>query len=63
MEKKPFWASKTMWVNLVALVATVSTAFGLDLGLTPENQVAVVGAVIAVLNIALRFVTKAPIGS
>ena len=58
---KPFYASKTLWANAVMLIATVSTALGIDLGLDPETQIAVVGAVMAVVNIVLRFVTKSPI--
>jgi len=58
MDTKPFWASKTLWVNLIMLVATVSTAFGLDLGLDAETQVAVVGGVMGLVNVALRFITK-----
>jgi hypothetical protein len=59
--EKPFYASKTLWTNIVMLVATVSTAFGLDLGLNPEAQVAIVGTVMSVINIVLRFVTRAPV--
>ena len=59
--EKPFYASKTLWTNIVMLVATVSTAFGVDLGLNPEAQIAIVGTVMSVVNIILRFVTKAPI--
>ena len=58
--EKPFYASKTLWTNIVMLVATVSTAFGLDLGLDPETQVAIIGTVMSVINIVLRFVTRAP---
>lgn len=58
METKPFYLSRTLWVNVVAGIAAVSTAFGLDLGLTPEAQTAVVGGILAVANIVLRLVTK-----
>ena len=61
--EKPFYASKTLWTNIVMLVATVSTAFGLDLGLNPETQVAIIGTVMSVINIVLRFVTRAPIST
>ena len=60
---KPVWASKTLWVNLIALAAAVSTAFGVDLGLNPETQVVVVGTVMSVVNIILRLVTKAPVSA
>ena len=63
MEAKPFYASKTLWVNLVAVIAALSGAFGLDLGLDPETQVTIVGAIMGVVNIVLRFTTKTAIGS
>ncbi len=63
METKPFYASKTLWVNLVAVIAALSGAFGLDLGLDPETQVTIVGAIMGVVNIVLRFTTKTAIGS
>jgi len=62
MNKKPFWTSKTFWVNVVMLVGSISTMFGLDLGLNPETQVAVVGSIMTVVNLGLRIVTKQPVG-
>lgn len=62
METKPFWASKTLWVNAIALVAAVTGAFGIDLGLDPETQTAIVGALMGVVNIVLRFMTKTAVG-
>lgn len=61
MDKKPFYTSKTFWANIVMLIASVSTSFGLDLGLNPEAQIAVVGGIMALVNIGLRFMTKSPI--
>lgn len=63
MQSKPFWASKTLWVNVLALAASVTGTFGLDIGLTPEAQTSVVGGVMAVVNIILRLVTKAGVGA
>lgn len=57
MESKPFWASKTMWVNVVALVASVAAAFG-AVDLDAEVQASIVGGAMAVANIVLRIVTK-----
>ncbi len=62
MESKPFYASKTLWVNLVAVAAALTGAFGIDLGLDPETQVTIVGAIMGVVNIILRFTTKTAIG-
>jgi hypothetical protein len=58
METKPFWASRTLWVNVLAGAAAVSTGFGLNLGLDPDTQVALVGGIMAVVNIVLRVVTN-----
>lgn len=57
MDVKPFWASKTIWANIVAGVAYVATAFGFDLGLEPDVQVQLVGGIMVIVNILLRFVT------
>jgi len=61
MESKPFWASKTLWVNAIALVAAVTGAFGVDLGLDPETQTALVAAIMSVVNIVLRFTTRSAV--
>lgn len=61
METKPFWASRTMWVNIIMLVATISTAFGFDLGLDANTQIAVVGGVMGVVNLVMRVVTKSKV--
>ena len=61
MESKPFWASKTLWVNFVAMVAAITGALGIDLGLDPDTQLALVGGVMAVINIVLRFLTTKPV--
>ncbi len=63
METKPFWASKTLWVNAVMLIATVSTAFGFNFGLDAQTQVAVVGAVMGGVNLVLRFMTTSAVGT
>lgn len=60
MDSKPFWASKTLWVNLVAVIAAVLGAFNVDM-LTPEMQAQVVGVIMGVVNMVLRVVTKGPV--
>lgn len=57
-ETKPFWQSRTLWVNVIAGVATVAGVFKLDLGLTPEVQAELATGILAVVNIVLRFTTK-----
>lgn len=61
MEAKYPWASKTVWVNAIAFVAAATGAFGVDLGLTPETQTALVGGIMAVVNILLRLITRSPV--
>jgi len=61
METTKWYLSKTLWVNVVAAVATVAGLFKLDLGLTPEVQATVVTTILALANIALRLVTKTAI--
>lgn len=56
---KPWWASKTLWANLIALGASIAAGFGVDIG--PEAQASLVGGVMAVVNIALRFLTIEPL--
>lgn len=60
MEKSIF-QSKTFWTNIVALCVSLTMAFGIDLGLDTEAQTAIVGGILSVVNIALRFVTTQPV--
>jgi len=56
MNTKPFWTSKTMWINVLAVVAMVvqqQYGFAID----PETQVAILG----VVNLVLRIVTKSAV--
>ena len=52
--EKPFWQSKTFWVNILAAGGLVVNAQmdGYDLG--PEAQAAIIGFI----NVVLRFVSK-----
>ena len=59
---KKWYESKTLWVNFVALAASLLAAFGLDFGLTPEVQGTVVAGVMSVVNIILRFKTDKAVG-
>ncbi len=62
MDTKPFYMSKTLWANLIAGAAAVLTAFGFDLGLDAETQTAIVGGIMALVNVALRLTTSRAIG-
>ena len=58
---KPFWQSKTLAFNALAVVVAVAGAFGFaefvpDLW-TAEATVAIIGAI----NLALRMITREPV--
>jgi hypothetical protein len=61
MDTTKWYASRVLWVNLVATTAALAGVFKLDLGLTPDVQATVVTAILALVNIGLRFVTKTAI--
>ncbi len=55
--KKPFYLSKTFWVNVLSILAMILvSAFGIDI--SPEVLV----YALAGINVILRFMTKEPIG-
>jgi len=51
---KPWWASKTVWTNLLALVGSIVLAVGYDPGRWAEIST----VTLAVANLVLRLVTK-----
>jgi hypothetical protein len=55
---KPFYQSKTLVFNAVAVVVFVATAFGFA-DFAPDAELMALAA--AVLNIVLRFVTSKPV--
>ena len=58
MEKKPFWSSKTLWVNVLAAVALfVQNQYGY--ALSPDLQ----AYILILVNIILRTVTKTGISA
>lgn len=61
MEGKDFYKSKTFWANTIAIIVSLTGVFGLDLNLDAESQTAIVGTIMGVVNIVLRFTTKEPI--
>jgi len=56
---KPWYASKTVWVNLIALMAVLASFKGIEI--TPEEQAQILTGVLAIVNILLRFTTHEPI--
>lgn len=61
MEAKSIFASRTLWANVIGGAVAIGTAFGLDLDIDAEAQTAIVGGIMAVVNIILRFMTSAPV--
>lgn len=55
MEAKPWWQSKTVWANVTAFIAGI----GIYLQTKDTNALIVPG--LALLNIALRVISKQPI--
>lgn len=45
-ESKPWWASKTVWGGLIAVLASLAAAFGFDIG--PADQEAIVASVVSI---------------
>ena len=56
MDSKPFWASKTIWVNFIAIVAAIAAAMGFDIG--PELQATTVAFALGAANLAMRMISS-----
>lgn len=54
MASKPFWASKTLWVDTLAGLAILVQALTGNAWLDAELQ----GAIIVIANVILRLITK-----
>ncbi len=63
MDAKPFYQSKTLWINLLTGAAALFGAFGIDLGLDEETKTKIVVGLLAFVNIVMRFITKQPVGA
>lgn len=58
-DPKPFWASRTLWANALAIAGVIGARFGLEL--TEALQAEVLVVIMGAVNIALRFVTDTPV--
>lgn len=55
---KPWWQSKTLWVNItVAVLASLEATTGLLQPFLPEHWYVVVAVGLPVINVVLRIVT------
>jgi len=61
MKSKKWSASRTLWVNFIAIVAIVlNSLYGIELD--AEIQAALSTSILAVINIILRLRTSQPVG-
>jgi hypothetical protein len=61
-EPKPWWKSKTIWVNVVVvLVAALTGAANSDAIREYPEVVALIGTLVGILNMLLRLVTRQPV--
>lgn len=57
---KDFWKSKSIWTQIVGMIAMALALFGIDV-LDAETQAAIVGGIWGVVGIIMRFKTDTPI--
>ena len=55
---KPFYQSKVFWFNLLFLASAVAAYFGFGEFNPSGNTVELASVVVAIINIALRFLTE-----
>lgn len=58
MDQKPFYTSKTLWFNVLAVVVFLAGSLGYA-DFAPSADVMAIAA--AVLNLVLRFATRQPV--
>ncbi len=54
---KTFLKSKTFWFNVLAVIVAIASAFGYS-GEVPTGVIVFLPAIIALINLALRFATN-----
>lgn len=57
MQTKPWYLSKTIWLNIISIAIELAQTF-LDLNLLPSGTLLMV---VNVLNVLLRLITKYPL--
>lgn len=51
---KVWWKSKTIWVNIVAVIVAIGATFGLNIPLDPELCMVIFPTILGVINLILR---------
>ena len=60
-DPKNWWKSKTIWVNLGAIVTMVAAKYGFNVALS-EEMLTSIPLILGIVNIFLRSITHKPIG-
>jgi len=64
MPAKPIIKSKTFWINLITIIAgIITTVGGSDMIQANPEYAGIAAAILGVVNIAMRFLTKEPVRS
>lgn len=58
---KPFWQSKTLWVNVATLAVAVLTALSGQADVIPPEAMPYIVGALSVANLVLRYLTKQPL--
>ena len=61
MPPKPFYQSKTLWINVISLLLVVLAELAREQYGLSESWLGLVALLTPVLNVVLRFVTSQPI--
>jgi hypothetical protein len=59
-EGKEWWESKTIWVNIIAIISALAANFGFHFEVPPETY-ALFPAILAIVNVFLRNKTEKPL--
>lgn len=58
---KFWWQSKTIWVNVIAILAAIISYFGMPVDLDSETSMAIATIILGAINLFLRNKTHTPI--
>ena len=58
---KEWWESRTVWVNIIAIIAGIGAYFGLPIYIEPEFAMTVYPLILGLINIFLRNKTNKPL--